>query len=540
MAMRAAKHLSIQARRSPARSLPARRSLVSARAPLCAALLTAALWPRDAAPSSHRDAPLLVEDPAVDATDLYVFRSPQTDTCAVSETLNILVNYGPMQDPGGGPLWSRLSDQALYEIHIDQDGDAVADITYQFRFRTEYRSPSGVLLNSAPLAGTSLLDPGLRVVQRYTVTRIDKGQGQKVLLRDMPVAPPNIGAFSAPGYTAMADGGVYPLDGDRTQNGLVFVGPRDDPYFADQGALFDLLRVRCAAAPNDPAGCGVGATAKKGVDFFAGYAVNTIALQLPIGRLLKANAQPGGKDQIIGVFATASRPRLRILRTPSTAATQSGVQPQDHAGPFVQVSRIGLPLVSTLLIPISLRDSYGAAKPAGDKAFFSSDVGRPLLSDPELAQALRRLYAVDVPAAGRTDLSDLLQFQITTTGTVRPPFRGTEYGFAPADILRIDVSQPQPADLITNRMGAIGRFVNGVTDPSTGFPNGRRPQDDVVDILLSTAAGVLRGKGAQIGDSVDSNDRALTACFPYLPPPAAGSAVNPKGAATAPLLHTVY
>jgi hypothetical protein len=510
------------------------------RAPLRGVLLWAALWPRDAAPSSHRDSPLLVEDPAVDATDLYVFRSPQTDTCASSESLNILVNYGPMQDPGGGPLWSRLSDQALYEIHIDQDGDAVADITYQFRFRTEYRSPSGVLLSSAPLGGTSLLDPALRVVQRYTVTRIDKGQGQKVLLRDMPVPPPNLGAFSAPGYTALADAGVYPLDGDRVQNGLVFVGPRDDPYFADQGALFDLLRFRCAATPNDAAGCGVGATARKGVDFFAGYAVNTIALQLPISRLLKGNAQPGGKDQILGIYATASRPRLRMLRTPSTAATQSGVPPQDHAGPFVQVSRIGLPLMSTLLIPIALRDAYGTSRPAGDRAFFASDLGRPLLADPELAQVLRRLYAVDVPAAGRTDLSDLLQFQISIAGTVRPPFRGTEYGLTPADILRIDVAQPPPADLSTNRMGAIGRLVNGVADPSTGFPNGRRPQDDVVDILLSTAAGVLRGKGAQLGDGVDGNDRTLTACFPYLPPPAAGSAVNPKGATTAPLLHTVY
>lgn len=528
MAMRAARRLLI----------PPRRSLL--RAPLCALFLAAGLWPRTAAPSSHRDAPLLVEDPAVDATDLYVFRSPQTDTCSASETLNILVNYGAMQDPGGGPLWSRLSDQALYEIHIDQDGDAIADITYQFRFRTEYRSPSGVLLNSAPLAGNSLLDPGLRMVQRYTVTRIDKVLGQKVLLRDMPVAPPNIGAYSVPGYTALADAGVYPLDGDRAQNGLAFVGPRDDPYFADQGALFDLLRFRCAALPNDAAGCGVGASTRKGVDFFAGYAVNTLALQLPISRLLKVNAQPGGKDQILGIWTTASRPRIRILRTPSSAATQSGVQPQDHAGPFVQVSRLGLPLVSALLIPIALRDGYGTTRPASDKAFFSSDVGRPLLADPELAQALRRLYAVDVPAAGRTDLSDLLQFQISIAGTPRPPFRGAEYGLVPADILRIDVSQPQPADLVGNRMGAIGKLLSGVTDSSTGFPNGRRPQDDVVDILLSAAAGVLRSKGAQLGDAVDANDRTLTACFPYLPPPAAGSAVNPKGATTAPLLHTAY
>lgn len=504
------------------------------------ALLPGLLISPSAFPSSHREAPLLVEDPAVDATDLYVFRTPQSDTCSATETLNILANYAPLQDPGGGPIWSRLSDQALYEIKIDNDGDAVADITYQIRFRTEFRSPGGTFFSSAPIAGSNLLDPNLRVVQRYTVTRIDKGGPAKVLLNDMPVAPPNAGAFTAPAYPAISDAAVYPLDGDRQQYGQVFVGPREDPYFADQGALFDLLRVRCAATPNDATGCGGSMAAKKGVDYFAGYTVHTIALQIPLIRLLKSGAQLGGKDQVLGVWTTASRPRLRILRTPSLPATQGGVRPQDHTGGWVQVSRLGLPLVNTLLVPVALRDYYGTTQPASDQAFFASNVGKPLLSDPELAQTLKRTYAVDVPAAGRTDFEDLLRFQMAIGGTTRAPFRGTEYALTPADIVRIDVSQPPPADLASNRLGAIGRFLNAEVDNSTGFPNGRRLQDDVLDAMLSISAGVLRAKGMQLGDGVDANERAFSACFPYLGLPPAGNSVNLKGGASFPLLHTSY
>lgn len=493
-----------------------------------------------ALPSSHGEAPLLVEDPAVDSTDLYVFRSPQSDTCSASETLNIIANYAPMRDPGDGPIWSRLSDQALYEIKIDNDGDAVEDITYQIRFRTEFRSPGGSLLLSAPLSGANLLDPSLRVVQRYTVTRIDKGGPAKVLLRDMPVAPPNTGAFSAPAYPAISDAAVYPLDGDRQQYGQIFVGPRDDPYFADQGAISDLLRVRCAATPNDATGCGGSAAAKKGVDYYAGYTVQTLAIQIPLIRLLKVGAQLAGRDQVLGVWTTASRPRVRILRTPSLPATQGGVRTQDHTGGWVQVSRLGLPLVNTLLVPIALRDYYGTTQPANDQAFFASNVGKPLLTDPELAQVLKRNYAIDVPAAGRTDFEDLLRFQVAIAGTTRAPFRGTEYALTPADIVRIDVSQQPPADLVSNRLGAVGRFLNAEVDNSTGFPNGRRLQDDVLDAMLSISAGVLRAKGVQLGDGVDANERAFSTCFPYLALPPAANSVNVKGGASFPLLHTAY
>lgn len=510
---------------------PARVRSVSA---LCAALAATSFVFSVAVPashaSSHREAPLISEDPAADATDLYAFRTPQnaSDGGVLPNSLIIIANYWPMQEPGSGPNWPRFSDGVLYEIKIDNDGDAIEDITYQFRFRTEYLKPDSVLLASAPVAARDAA--ALQVRQRYTVTRLERGGAALTLLRDQLTPPVYAGTYTlgaAAAYEALAQTTVYPLGGDVSNNGRVFAGQRDDAFYADLGSVFDLLRARCQATPNSPAGCGSSGTVR-GVDFLAGYNVHTIAIQVPITRLLRSNASVSGKDQVLGIWTTASRPRVTIRRAPPlTAATR--IKTQDATGSWVQVSRLGLPLVNELLVPLAYKDTFNTLAPSQDALLFASPDGNSMLSSPEVAGLLQRLYGIAVPPAGRTDLNDLLQFHIAPggTGSALSPFRGKEHGLALADILRIDVSTPAASDLVSNRLGALG-VVGGTSDPSIGFPNGRRPQDDVIDIVQRVLGGTLRGVSAanSLGDGVDGNDKPFLTQFPYLSTPWSGSEVN--------------
>lgn len=514
--------------------------------------LYAGLGPKDARASSHREAPLIAEDPAADATDLYAFRTPSSATDYGSfgnnNTVVIVANYWPLEEPGGGPNWPRFSDGVLYEIKIDNDGDAVEDITYQFRFRTEYLNPGTFLLAGGPVAAPG--DQNLYVRQHYTVTRVDKSGNSTVLLNDQLTPPVYTGDFTMSAYQAMADTTVYPLGGDAITNGRVFAGQRDDPFFVDLGAIFDLVRLRCqnggGYTPNTALGCGpatgaapgTGSGNVKGVDFVGGYNVHTLALQIPITQLLKSGAAPSGKDQVLGIWTTASRQRVTIRRAPPlTSATK--VKTQDSAGPWVQVSRLGLPLINEVVLPLALKDYYNSMPPSSDAAVFTSAQGGPLLTNPLLAQALAALYGVNVPAAGRTDIVQLVQFHISMASDGSNPigpFKGMTYGLTPADILRLDVSLPPPTDFSSNPKGALG-VVAGTTDANIGFPNGRRLQDDVVDIEESVISGVLRNAGANLGDGVNANDQPFMTHFPYLATPWSGSKVN-LNAGPYPQLHT--
>ena len=494
--------------------------------------------------SSHREAPLIAEDPAADATDLYAFRSPTNETnVTVSGALNIIANYWPLEEPGGGPNWPRFSDGVLYEIKIDNDGDAIEDITYQFRFRTEYLNSGSFLLAAGPISSTS--DAKLQVRQRYTVTRIDKGGAQTVLLQDQLTPPVYAGNFTMGDetvYEALARTAIYPLGGDASNNGQVFAGQRDDPFFVDLGAVFDLVRIRCSTAndANSAAGCAGQAGKVKGVDTVGGYNVHSLALQIPIAKLLKSSATPG-KDQVLGIWTTASRQRVTIRRAPPlTAATK--VKTQDTAGPWVQVSRLGLPLINEVIVPLALKDYYNSLPPSQDAAVFSSPQGAPLLTDPELAKAMKALYNISTPAAGRTDILEIVQFGIRTsaTGSYIAPFVGPTYAnFAPADILRVDVSVPPPADLSTNPLGAASQL-GTVTDTNLGFPNGRRLHDDVVDIMEKVVGGALRSTDTSaLTDGVSKNDYpgGFQTSFPFLNTPWSGSRVN-TNVAPFPYLHT--
>jgi hypothetical protein len=222
---------------------------------------------------------------------------------------------------------------------------------------------------------------------------------------------------------------------------------------------------------------------------------------------------------------------VTIIRAPSLTAFAGGTPVRDDQGPWVQVSRLGLPLINEVIIPNPYKDYYNTTPPSNDAALFTSPLGMPLLTNPELAQALKGLYGINVPAAGRTDILEITQFQIATSegGAGVAPFVGKTYGLAPADILRVDLSRPPPNDQTTNPLGAGGVLLAGAMDPNVGFPNGRRLHDDIVDILELVVGGVLRGNTAIVGvvtDGVPANDLPFLTTFPYVPLPWSGSQVG--------------
>jgi hypothetical protein len=429
--------------------------------------------------SSHREAPLISTDPTADNTDLYAFVSPDKPN-----TVTIVANYIPFEEPAGGPNFSNFDDNALYELHIDNNGNGRDDITYQFRFRTETRNPNTFLYNTGQIS--SLGDPDWNVRQFYSVTRIQR-HDRTVLGTNLPSPPANIGPRSTPNYSSLADAAVNALPGGIK----VFAGQRDDPFFVDLGSIFDLGGLR----PFNPFHL-LPLPAAPGVDDVAGYNVHSIEIQVPISQLVAASPT-------IGVYASSSRPALRIF-TPEGKSK--------NIGPDVQISRLGNPLVNEVLIPLGQKDYWNRQDPANDSQFASRYLS------PELAGLINVLYPAlpDAPTTGRQDLVAVL-----LTGIPNLNFTGQ----TKADELRLNTSI-QPA-ATPNRLGALaGDFA--------GFPNGRRLGDDVVDIelraiacgygpLLHTVLGLCDlTPNDQIGDGVDANDKSFLSTFPYVAAPHQG------------------
>jgi hypothetical protein len=454
--------------------------VVGVGATAAAAAFTGVIGPSTAAASSHREAPLIGDDPAADNTDVYAFVSPDKP-----DTVTIIANYIPLEDPAGGPNYYKFDPSVLYELHVDNDGDARDDVTYQFRFRTSIGNRNTFLYNTGPV--TSPTDPDLNVKQRYTVTRVTRGN-RTVLGSDIPVPPANIGPRSNPTYDAFQ--GVTDLGNGRK----VFAGPRDDPFFVDLGSIFDLAGLR----PFNAAHLIPLATAP-GQDGVLNYNTHTIAIQVPKTDLLRAPAANG----TIGVYASASRQKISVLRGDGTIDTN---------GPFVQVSRLGNPLVNEVLIPLGKKDLWNASDPRNDADFLDR------YTRPELAGLVNLLYPVlpDAPTMNRQDLVAVL-----LTGI--PGLNNT--GDRKADLLRLNTAIAPTAN--PNPLGAIaGDF--------QGFPNGRRLADDVTDIelravacgygpILSGALGLCNlSPNNAIGDGVDANENTFLNAFPYVAAPNRG------------------
>jgi Domain of unknown function (DUF4331) len=433
------------------RKAPLALGLAAGIAALAAVILLRAPSPQAGNASSHREAPLISEDPTADNTDLYAFRSPDSP-----EFLTLISNLIPAEDPAAGPNYYRFSQGARYLINLDRNGDGKADVTYAFRFK----SADGPLF----LGNT---------VQSYTVTRTI-GHSSRVIARGM-TPPDNIGPrtlkqfYGTSDYRALAAQRVSSLDG----GGKVFAGQRDDAFFADIGAIFDLVAIRKGFDNG-------------GKDFFAGYAVHTLALQIPISQI-------DTKSHVVGVWTSTERKAAYVRKH------------KLHRG-WVQVSRLGNPLVNEVVIPTKLKDRWNRLTPATDRRFST------YYENPILAAVINQLYGVGAPEHNRDDL-----VQVLLTGV--PGLNNT--GTTRADELRINLAIPPKPRGTENRLGVLGNDL-------AGFPNGRRLTDDVVDIAERAVAGALKGNNVPLGDGVNADDKATLPVFPYEPDPESG-ADNTKG-----------
>lgn len=465
--------------------------------------------------SSHRDAPLIAEDPLANNTDVYAFRSTEPGR---EDFVTIIANYIPNQEPGDGPTYHNFSDNVLYEIHVDVNGNGKEDLTYQFDFSTVFGAitPNTFLYNVGtigppePVSGKPPLPTAqytnLNVHQSYTLSEVrgDRRTGQKkVLLPHVRVAPANIGPFSTPSYEALADLAIHSFQlGGGVPGGRVFAGPRDEGFYVDLMAAFDLLG-------------GFTAPQRPPVDSFSGFNVHSIALEIPIQRFQAA----GDTDGVIGVWASASRPRVTVRRGDGKAPVA--------AAAMVQVSRLGMPLVNELLLPFSQKDLFNASEPKDDVANgivdFVVDPG-PTQGGASLVPLLASILPTGcAPDSGRIDL-DLIFFRGIPGGLI-PGFAGnqnTESGTpVRAEMLRLNYDVPRSTT--QNPLGVLaGDFA--------GFPNGRRVGDDVVDIALRALAGAVLHSLSKIDcpasltltDGVDGNDRPYLERFPYLGTPHQG------------------
>jgi hypothetical protein len=410
--------------------------------------------------SSHREAPEISKDPVADSTDVYAFVSPDRPG-----TVTLIANYVPLQEPAGGPNFYEFGEDILYEIHIDTNGNAEPDISYQFRFRTEVTNPSTFLYNTGPI--TSLSSTAWNRKQFYSVTRVDR-RGEHHLGKDLPSPPCNIGPLSTPSYaSALAQPAINTL----SDGSLVFAGQRAEGFYVDLGSIFDLGNLRPVQELNVFAKA-LGLQSMPGVNATKFLNVHSIALQVPISRVT-VSGRP-----TIGIWTTASRRRVGIRDD------RGG--PEFFSGPHTQVSRLGNPLVNEVLIPMSKKDYWNTQQPAQDKQFAN------FIAHPELAGLIAALYSPNFPnlqtavAAGtsRADLEAVLLTGIPAGVVPSAPSFTNFTGTVQADLLRLNTSIPATPAKSANPLGVIGGDL-------AGFPNGRRVFDDVVTVELRAVAGAI-------------------------------------------------
>jgi hypothetical protein len=457
--------------------------------------------------ANHREAPITAFDHKADIADFYAFRSYD----AAKVTMILCVD--PLLEPGNGPNWFPFDPDVLYEIKVDNNNDAVEDIVFQFRFFTEQRSPalftvyagagSGVVApaNSPPPVppGTLIVppnissfgDPGLGQRQRYTVTQVQGGVATPIEgSAPFYAVPANVGPRTM-NYPALFNQGIH-SDGDIR----VFAGTTDDAFWIDLGGFFDTLNTHV----NPPVLSPVQDAASFNVasDFVSGFAVNSITIEVPITLLTRTGAiePPDSTAATIGLWATTSRQRLTVRRAPF---------PQQSSGSYMQVQRMGNPLINELLVGTGYKDRFSMDHPKNDSQFAN------FFLDPALARVVNALTGglVPIPPPPRTDLLPVVTYAppIAASGTPPGPI---------ADMLRLNTGVPPTpvGSSLRSRLGLLGG------DPA-GFPNGRRVFDDVTDIALRLVVGVLNPAfnvfpNNRLGDGVNVNDATYRSSFPYL------------------------
>ncbi|HET9921800.1 MAG TPA: DUF4331 domain-containing protein [Ktedonobacteraceae bacterium] len=404
--------------------------------------------------SSHREAPEISRDPVADSTDLYAFVS--TDN---ADTVTLIANYVPLEEPDGGPNFYEFGDDVLYEIHIDNDADSVAEITYQFRFQTKLRNPNTFLYNTGTITAIDGMNWNKR--QFYTVTKVANGKST-VIGSKLACPPCNIGPLSTPNYTHLANQAIHTLSNGEK----VFAGQRAEGFYVDLGAIFDLLDLRPFQNLHiDPR------PATAGVNGANNLNVHSIALQIPKTHLTKDGSNPTDPSSaisVIGVWTSASRQKANVL---------DGQGGSSDTGPWMQVSRLGNPLVNEVVIPLGKKDYWNSQPPKNDSQFAE------YVQHPEVAGLLPVLYPGVFPHlaglnAARADLIAILH-----TGIPSGLINGFQNytGKTQADMLRLNMAIAPASN--PSIYGILGGDL-------AGYPNGRRVFDDVVAIELRAIAGV--------------------------------------------------
>ncbi|MEZ4870608.1 MAG: DUF4331 domain-containing protein [Caldilineaceae bacterium] len=481
--------------------------------------------------SSHREAPLISQDPFADNTDTYVFISPTNP-----DNLVLVASWIPFEGPEGGPNYFEWGNGVLYNINVDNNGDAVADYTYTLSSQVDVQNPLTFLYNVGPIGADG---SNWNRQQRITVTE-KSAQGAKTLLDNALAPPVNIGSKSTPNYDDLEDNFIYTVN-DNGDQIKIYAGQTDDAFWVDL-QVFDLLTLR---GQQPPIGYSTGNNTP--VDSVAGFNNHSLVIELPISRLTQGN------EPVLGVWATAERPSTRVLNGPS------GLGTLDNSGDPVQVSRLGMPLVNEVVLPLALKDAFNSIAPSTDAVLYTGGAGATIQSilqksveDPEIGRLLCGLYGVPLPGdldkdcstevtvgtprSGRGDIFDIFltgmvlasDFTVQTKNGPATLPAGTNVNqpanVTPAEMIRIntaikgDLCSPMPS-----RLGVLG-------GDACGFPNGRRLTDDVVEIELLAVAGaaygVLDGRDSDftfnpalidiLTDGIDGNDRPFRHDFPYM------------------------
>jgi hypothetical protein len=466
--------------------------------PLVVAALMALAGPAGA--SSHREAPFITTSPKVDGTDFYLFRSYEAGR---SEYVTLIANYQPLQDAYGGPNYFSMDPNALYEIHIDNTGDGREDLTFQFRFSNRLAaSGNGITL---PIGGKNVAIPliqaggvanvrdgNLNLGESYTVTLVrgDRrtGTASSVVHAgtgassfDKPVD--NIGVKTIADYPTYAARHIHPVTiPGCSEPARVFVGQRQEAFAVNLGTIFDLVNAPVAVI-TDPAL--IGAVPNTIGD----KNVTTLALEVHRSCL---KSGPGG-DDVIGGWTTASLRQARLLNPMPPSGHQQSEKP---GGAWVQVSRLGMPLVNEVVIGLKDKDKFNASSPTGDAQFADYVTNPTLPALLEIALALPNTAPTNFP---RTDL--VTTFLTGIAGVNQPR------GVVPSEMLRLNTAIPPVPFAMQNRLGIVGNILAGGSD-NAGFPNGRRPKDDVVDIALVAVMGglcVANGTTNALGFGTDCN-----------------------------------
>jgi hypothetical protein len=492
--------------------MPTRQSIVG----LAMSLLL--ITPPGVFASSHREAPITALDHTADITDFYAFVSYDHP-----DRVTFIMNVDPFLEPSNGPNYFPFDPSVLYQIKIDNDHDALADVTFNIRFKTESRAPklftgfagAGNGINApknspAPVApGTAIVPPaitsldgpgaaGLSLRQSYTVTMVRHGQRIPLTPETgsaLFAVPSNVGPRTMPNYEALAKQGIYTVDGDRGDI-RVFAGTVADPFFIDLGAAFDSFNFRTGA------GGGVLTAAQDkddhlnlAPDAVSGFNVNTIAIEVPISYLTSDGNQHPATDPkaTIGSWATTSRSQFTIRHAPAAA---------DNFGDHSQIQRLANPLINELIIGTGYKDTWSMSQPVNDANFASFDL------DPTMARIFNAIYGINIPPPPRTDLLPLVTYAppIAAPGTPAGPV---------ADLLRLNTGVPPTSEANRKRMGLLA-------GDGAGFPNGRRLTDDVVDIATRVVAGGILNPKFNVapnnlfGDGVAATDVPTQESFPYV------------------------